>query len=184
VYFQTESLFSEDEEMGYDEHSGEEVSHIPPKITFWPAPSKREKPEWLWQLELEDETLYTLLQDTYSALNNDLRIFAAIGLRTALDRASELLKIDPAMSFYEKLNELQTKGHVGKDERDSLGILTDAGNAAAHRGWKPNLQQLGTLMSIAEQFLYRAFIIDQEAKRLKTAIPSKPKPAAKTAKKK
>jgi hypothetical protein len=44
--------------------------------------------------------------DTYVALNNDLRILAAIGIRTAFDRASQLLGIAPEKTFADKLGEL------------------------------------------------------------------------------
>jgi hypothetical protein len=44
-------------------------------------------------------------------------------------------------------------GKIGRSERETLEILTDAGGAAAHRGWKPTVKQLDTLMTVGEQFL-------------------------------
>ena len=97
-------------------------------------------------------------------------------MRTSFDRASELLGIDPANTFAEKLNELTKSGRIGTTERDNLDALTDAGSAAAHRGWRPTLRQLDTMMSILEAFLYRTFVLEEEVKRLKPAIPPKPQP--------
>jgi hypothetical protein len=80
-----------------------------------------------------DADLYSLLKETYNALDVDARVLSATGARTIFDRASELLKIDPALTFMEKLDELQKKGHISSSERAQLDILTDAGGAAAHR---------------------------------------------------
>jgi hypothetical protein len=89
--------------------------------------------------------------------------------------ASELLKIDPDLTFKEKLDQLQNEGHISASERRYLDILTDAGSAAAHRGWKPTAEQLNTVMSIVETFIHRKFILESEVKRLKTQIPRRKK---------
>lgn len=163
VYFETRSSNSED----YT-HDGPIES-----VTYYPAPSKRSEPPWLWEMLMEDERLYSLLNETYAALNNDARVLAAVGLRTVFDRASEQLGVDPGKPFKTKLDELVTMGKIGQAERDSLDILTDAGNAAAHRGWKPTVEQLATLMDMGENFLYRAIILHAKAQRLKKSIPKR-----------
>jgi hypothetical protein len=106
-------------------------------------------------------------------MNNDLRVLAAIGARTAFDRSSELLKVDPALGFNEKLDQLHNMGKVSKSERDTLEILVDAGSAAAHRGWPPKPEELNTMMTIVEAFLHRAFILDDGIRKLKAAVPPK-----------
>jgi Domain of unknown function (DUF4145) len=70
-------------------------------------------------------------------------VLAAIGLRTAFDRASELLGIDPNKTFAGKLSQLVVDGHIGSTEKASLDVLTDAGGAAAHRGWKTQSKATG-----------------------------------------
>ncbi|XSC45083.1 DUF4145 domain-containing protein [Bradyrhizobium sp. RDT10] len=168
VYFQEVYTFSED----YDyEHDGEIIYNE--TITYYPAPAKRTRPEWLHR-DI-DGSLYDLLDETYNALNVDARVLAATGARTIFDRASELLGIDPAITFSEKLDLLLANGHIGTSERGNLDLLTDAGGAAAHRGWKPTLEQLNTVMSILEAFIYRAFVLDAEVKKLKTQIPPRQK---------
>src|SRR5882672_2137367 len=59
--------------------------------------------------------------------------------------------------------------------KQTLDALTDTGSAAAHRGWKPSLEELNTMMSIVEHFLYRTFILGEAAKKLKASVPEKPK---------
>jgi hypothetical protein len=173
IYFRTDKVFSEDR-MVYDEEIGEEI-HVPNK-TYWPAPARRPVPDWTKWLLLEDDALSELLLSTYTALDHDLRVLAAIGVRTVFDRASELLGVDPAITFAKKLDGLATNGKIGAEEKDSLSLLTDAGGAAAHRGWKPELEELDTMMGILEGFLHRNFVLPRQTKRLKSAVPPKPKP--------
>ncbi|WMT71108.1 DUF4145 domain-containing protein [Bradyrhizobium sp. Ash2021] len=172
VYFQQIYIFSEDYENDYGPE-GETVTNYNERITYYPAAAKRKRPDWLL-MDIEPN-LGALLSETYNALDVDARVLAATGARTVFDRASELLKIDPALSFKDKLDALQEKGHIGNSEREHLDLLTDAGGAAAHRGWKPTTQQLDTIMNIVETFIYRTFVIDAEVKKLRAEIPPKQK---------
>jgi hypothetical protein len=160
VYFREDYVFSED--FGPD---GPET-----RTTYYPAPAKRKRPEWFSFLNLEGR-LYGLLEETYNALDVDARVLSATGARTLFDRASELLKIDPALPFNEKLEQLQIKGHISSSERAHLDVLTDAGGAAAHRGWQPTPDLLDTIMTIVETFIHRKFVLEAEVKRLKKEIP-------------
>jgi hypothetical protein len=170
VFFQQDYLFSED--IGPD---GPERT-----ITYYPAPAKRKRPDWFSPLDIESR-LYDLLRETYNALDVDARVLSVSGARTIFDRVSELLKIDPTLTFREKLGELQSEGHISLSELRHLDILTDAGGAAAHRGWKPKPDQLDTVMSILENFIHRKFVIESEAKRLKAELPRRQKQKKKAA---
>jgi hypothetical protein len=85
VFFHVDSFFSED--YGPD-------GRLEKRTTYYPAPAKRERPEWFSILHLESG-LDSLLNETYNALDVDARVLSAIGARTVFDRVSELLKIDP-----------------------------------------------------------------------------------------
>ena len=159
-YFQKVDWFSEVDE---------------PDVTHYPAPSKRERPEWFPELQQVDRDFYELFDSVYTALDNDLRVLAAIGIHTAFDRGTELLEIDPSLSFARKLDALIVAGKIGLDEKKDLGTLTDAGSAAAHRGWRPTLPQLATLMATIEHFVYRNFILTKQAAALQGAVPQKRK---------
>lgn len=168
VYIQQVTIFSED--YDYDVAPNGEPYHVyNERITYYPAQAKRKRPEWLL-MDVEIH-LGELLKETYKALDVDAFVLAATGARTVFDRASELLKVDPALGFKEKLNALHEEGHIGASERDHLDLLTDAGGAAAHRGWKPTPEQLDTIMNILETFIYRTFVIAAEAKKLRAEIP-------------
>lgn len=145
-----------------------------PTIKHWPAPLKRERPKWFALLHLYQDGIEQLLDSVYVALDNNLSVLAAIGVRTVFDRCTELLEVDPAISFQEKLHQLFVKGKVGAEEKESLATLADAGSAAAHRGWKPSEWELDTLMSTIEHFIYRNFVLPKEQAVLRHKVPRKP----------
>lgn len=182
AYFQIDEVFSEDIDHVQDPHTGEWEQYIPHKISYWPSPSKRERPDWAFELDVTDSELGTLFGDIYGALNADLRVPAAIAARTVFDRASELLGIDPAITFAEKLDELADAGKISTDEKGTLEVLTDAGSAAAHRGWRPKPRELETMISIIEAFLHRTFVLGEAARELRAKIPPKARRKTKKAK--
>lgn len=174
VFYQTESWNSEDVDPYYDA-MGETQYEASKEISTYPKPEAKTKPVWFDAMQKKDYQLHNILSQMYVALDNHANILTAIALRTALDRATECLGIDPAKTFDEKLDELRNGGWIGETERDILGVVTDAGNAAAHRGWEPDNQEITQLVSSMEVFLHRAFIVGQAALRIKGNIPAKPK---------
>jgi hypothetical protein len=134
LFFRRDYWFSEWETMGQNPCTGEFQIEGGVETTYWPPPVKRKPPDWIEDVVHTDETLGKLLSEMYTALNSDLHVLSAIAARTAFDRSSELLGVDAALNFSEKLDKLVEIGKVSKNERNTLDVLVDAGNAAAHRG--------------------------------------------------
>jgi hypothetical protein len=140
VYFQTDSICSEDLDYGeLDPQTGE-------------------------------HELLNIASEIYVSLNDDLRILSAIGVCTAFDQASRLLGVDSRKTFIKKLCALYTMDKIGLDEKEALNILPDGGNAAEHKEWKPEPEGLDTMMNVIEAFLYRTFILEAQTKKLKGNI--------------
>jgi hypothetical protein len=97
-------------------------------------------------------------------------MLAAIALRTSVDIAAELLGIDPEQSFKSKLNELVTGGHIGKVDQSRLDILVEAGNASAHRGWRPKAEDLNVMMDVLEHFVHDTFVAPEQKRQLDAKI--------------
>lgn len=170
-YFKHKSSNSEDYHDYYDENTGEhEVEYIE-TIQFWPPPARRHRPDWFTSILLEDRVLGSLFENVYTALDNNLSVLAAIGMRTVFDRASELLGVETQKHFDEKLIDLETGKHITEKEVSVLRALIDAGSAAAHRGWKPKVNQLDDMMNILESFLHRAFLLESIGKKLGKHVP-------------
>jgi hypothetical protein len=129
----------------------------------------RPAPDWIH--ELEDKVLSALLEELYGAFNNEYRVLAAIGARTAFDRATETLGINPSLTFAQKLNKAQSDGLVGANERNALEVMITAGSAAAHRGWRPSQDTLTAMMGALESFLHREFVTNRKLVAIKGAVP-------------
>ena len=175
IYFRRDFWFSEWETFETHPITGEVVVTGGVDTTYWPAAITRARPSWLDTIENTDRDLGKLLSEMYTALDNDLRVLSAIAARTVFDRASELLGIDAAITFQEKLDSLGANGKISLDEEGRLEVLVDAGSAAAHRGWRPKAEELSTMIDVVESFLYRSFILGEGIANLKAAVPAKQK---------
>ena len=189
VFAQTVSTNSEDIDYHYEDDGSTGGEYVE-TVKYWPALSKRPKPDWVsgFGLMVENaETLDAVLEELYGALNADLRILAAIGIRTAYDVASELLGVDPELSFAKKLNALVTMNCISPLDKDRLGTMVDAGSASAHRGWQPKAKDLNIMMDVLEHFVEAAFVaparkkkLDEEAAKVKKTVPPRKPGATKT----
>ena len=171
VYFRRDYWFSEWEMIDDHPITGQPMVYGGTETSYWPSPVRREQPKWLVSIEHD---LRELLGEMYIALDHDLRVLAAIAARTAFDRASELLGVDPEDTFNEKLRGLKDGGKISDDEEEILKVLVDAGNAAAHRGWRPEAGELATMIDVVESFLYRSFVVGGGIRKLKASVPARP----------
>lgn len=143
-------------------------------VTTYPKPTSKTKPQWFSTIETADQQLGQILDETYLAYDAGLLILATVGIRTAIDRTTELLGIDASQPFQKKLEELQSGGWIGETEKQILAVVIDAGSAAAHRGWSPEPEEAAQLVTVMEVFLQKAFIVEKKALGLKASIPPKP----------
>ena len=175
VYFRRDYWFSEWETIGVHPMTGQPTLEGGVDTAYWPAPVRRQRPNWFAKVEKSERDLSKLLAEMYAALDHDLRVLAAIAARTVFDRASQLLGVDPAMGFKEKLSSLNTDGRISTDEVAILQVLVDAGSAAAHRGWRPTADQLRTMVDTVESFLHRSIVLGDGIRKLKASVPTRPK---------
>jgi hypothetical protein len=136
VFVQTVSTNSEDYDCDYGP-DGETVTEYIETIRYWPAQSRRKRPGWMSETGIDAPNVDALdraLNELYGALNNDLHMLAAIGLRTSFDVAAELLSIEPDQPFKSKLEKLVASGHIGKVDQSRLEVLVEAGSASAPVG--------------------------------------------------
>lgn len=169
LYVQKESHFSP--EMALEWNPVTEQTEPTPNLntTHWPQPAVHDRPDWATQLP--DGELRELLSELYGALDADYRVLAAIGTRTAFDRAFVLKGADPNQNFQEKQACLKARGVISEEEQQLLTRLIEAGHAAAHRAWKPDLETLLTLVKGLEAFLYRTLVQAPEIDAVSRAVP-------------
>ncbi|WP_458379205.1 DUF4145 domain-containing protein [Pseudomonas chlororaphis] len=175
VFFHKSSWDSEDYDYHYDSKLKQDViGYTLTKITFPEPEKKSEKPDWVWDIARIDPQLFAILNEMYQAYEQSSFILASVGLRTAFDRSTEFLKIDPSLSLEAKVKHLFNEGFIGETESKNLEVVTDAGSAAAHRAWSPNREEFKTLLTTLEQFIHRTVISGKAALSIADRIPSRP----------
>lgn len=173
IFFARSSGNSEDY-FHYENEDGIYETEYNNRRLFWPSVAHTPTPAWAgFDLSSIDTTLWDLMQNVYKAINNEMPVLAAIGMRTCFDRVSEILRVDTTLSFSEKLEELRKAGYINGKQKGFLEVLVDAGSAAAHRGWKPKQSQLAIMIEILEGLIRDQFILQDEVRKLRKEIPTK-----------
>jgi hypothetical protein len=129
----------------------------------------------VWLVRIQNQVLRGLLEEVYEAMDADLRSIAAMGTRAVLDKTFDLAGADPRDGFAQKLATLETRGVIASEERKLLETITDAGSAAAHRGWKPEPEEVESILQTTEGLLQRVALLGPAAKKLKKRVPSRRK---------
>jgi hypothetical protein len=139
-------------------------------ITDYPPPIRRGLPDW--HESLPDE-IQGLLSEVYHALAADSRRLALMGARTLVDMLM-VSHVGAEGSFTSRLSALHTGGFIGERQKDVLSAALDAGNAAAHRGYRPSSSTLNAVMDIVENLLASTYHLGSLADRLRKETPPRP----------
>ncbi|TCP98272.1 hypothetical protein C8J46_105427 [Sphingomonas sp. PP-F2F-A104-K0414] len=172
VFYETSAWDENDYDQWYDHWGKEQQQANLTKATF-PRPSLRERPNWIEKEGKLDAELRRILEETYGAIEAGSLTLSLIGLRSTLDRCFALLDIDPAMTYVEKITALQVGHYIGKSEYDSLTVLVNAGNAAAHQGWRAEQDQVARLLDVLENFVQRVIVNGRQAVEIGADIPAR-----------
>lgn len=130
--------------------------------TYYPPLNFRNKPTWYPDL---NEKYKLTLDEVYSALDNTLFYLASTGTRTALDTLI-VEAVGDSGRFEQKISLLCEKGIIDEDEKDLLIAVIDTGSASAHRGFKPDADDMNDMMKITEHIFYQVCIKPIEKKAL------------------
>jgi hypothetical protein len=139
-----------------------------PDVKYYPPSVSRPKPSW--RNSLKSLNLRFLVDEVYSALDNDCGRLATMGARTIVDMVLSD-KVGDVGSFGKKLEKLERDGFVGKQNREFLEAALDTGNAAAHRGFEPKKEQLNHVMDIVENLLQAVYVLQGAAAELRKSTP-------------
>ncbi|CND63022.1 DUF4145 domain-containing protein [Yersinia enterocolitica] len=141
-----------------------------------PAPTKKSvKPEWIDLIHKQDQVLYRILGEVYTAYEHQAFILASTGLRTAFDRASVIIGIPAYLPLEQKVKAVFEQGYVSETECEQLNIVTNAGNASAHRGWMPDESAFESLLRVTEKFIHRVVLRDHKVEEIGAQIPKRPR---------
>ncbi len=148
-----------------DSESWDEECSYYSRIKLYPPAIQRELPEWHDEIALPG--LYQVMQETYTALQNDSYILATVGIRTIIDLVITD-KIGDVGGFQTKLKELVKRKIINEDEKDIINYVIELGNASAHRAYHPDSKVVTPAIDIIEAILERLYVYPNKVSQLKS----------------
>jgi hypothetical protein len=153
-------------------HAGDNqprAQHYPPRIS-------RRAPAWLNGFDLLNLpiNLFPLLSEVYTAVENNLRCLAAMGIRAVLELVMRN-NVGEQATFTALVDKFQNAGHLSTRQAHSLNSILEAGHAATHRAWEPTDKDITTLLDITEAVIATTYLHEKAAQALEAGLPSRPK---------
>lgn len=136
---------------------------------FFAKESKSGFPAWYNEL---DDTKKSLIREIDTALKYNLSVLPTIGLRTLLDVVM-VEKVGDIGSFDKKLKKFEGEGYTTKKESELISSVLDAGNAAAHRAYFPNKDDLTACIDVVKHTMEGVFILFPKIKKLEKNTPKR-----------
>ena len=135
-----------------------------------PGKSKKQVESWIFRL---NKQYIELLSEVYAAFNNSGYRLAMMGLRTIVD-IFIVENIGDKGTFKQKLQLLKAEGYVSNSQFELLDTSIEAGNASAHRGYKPSEEALISVIEVVEHLL-KPLALQSKLSNLKDEIPQRNK---------
>jgi hypothetical protein len=136
---------------------------------FYPPVSSRRWPKWLWKLP---QPIAELTREVYKAIFNDSHRLVLMGARAIVEMLM-LKEIGDVGTFRTKLQELENRGFISTRGRETLAVALDAGNAAAHRGYRAGVEDIEAIMDIIENLLESVYHLEKIAAQIKDHTPAR-----------
>lgn len=136
------------------------------RVFHFPKKPIRQIPNWIIKLPMK---YVEVLQEVYNSINDEAFILSLIGIRTVLD-IFIVSKVGDSGTFKNKLDQLVANGIITTTKRQVLEAAIDAGNASAHRGYKPEKEVLFQILDIVENLL-QSEIVDRSLNKIKEKTP-------------
>lgn len=147
--------------------------------SYYPPATSKAVPRWLSDLGdifSSDEQSYisSLLKEIYSALHNDSRRLAVMGIRALIEYLM-VAKVNDNGSFKKNLEKFQSAGYLSETQREIIEPILEAGHAAIHRGFHPSSEDVLTVVEITESLIETIYVLSERADKLKDRVPKREK---------
>ncbi|MNI25711.1 hypothetical protein D3C73_793800 [compost metagenome] len=138
------------------------------QVFYFPKRAIRPVPNWVINIPIK---YVDILREVYIAVNEQLFTLALTGIRTLLD-IYIVEKIGDSGNFKQKIKKLVENNIITSSKAQVLETTIDAGNASAHRGYKPDQETLFQVLSIVENLL-ESEIVDRAVNQIKQKTPQR-----------
>lgn len=129
-------------------------------------------PDWYEHL---DDTKKALISEIDVALAYGLSALPTTGIRTLLDMVI-VEKVGDVGTFKQKLQKFEQEGFITKIHAEMVGPVLDAGNAAAHRAYFPNEEDLKTCIDVVKNLMESIYILRPKIEKLRENTPKRKHP--------
>jgi len=150
----------------------------PPQTSSYPPQVSRRFPDWLndqtWHIAGSKKELRALFIEVYKTLHADSLRLALMGSRTIVDVALTD-KLGDVGGFDRKLAEAVKNGWLSQAHRDILHKAVEAGNAAAHRAYRPEPSQMNNVLDIVEHLIQLLYSLVDSAETIAKDTPGRAK---------
>jgi len=167
--FLHERWFSED--TADTDHGPEPIIHR----TIYPPSPARKLPEWsndhtflLLEVLVDDAWVFQLHKDVYAAIGLRSLRLSAMGVRAIVDYIVTS-KAGDVGTFLDKLERMCDLRLISSSQVHVIFSAFDAGSAAVHRGYGPELQDVYTMLDIAEALIAQFYVEPAMGKRREVA---------------
>lgn len=156
-----------------DEH-GNPITHT----VYYPPAMSRRRPDWMFGFPMvvwaHSSDIGQLLNEVYTALQNQSLRLATMGVRAALERVMIEQIGNDTGTISGNINRFFQMGFVAPQQQPLFrNALIEAGNAAMHRGYKPTEEHLSALLDMTEALIASIYVHPQRAAALSVAIPAR-----------
>jgi hypothetical protein len=175
VTYRHQHYFSEDMDAEFNERTGK-LEAVSSHEEQFPSRQDRSPPDWVREFSTSDQEyrreLASLFDEVYAARGRKANRLAAIGARTALDILFTQ-QVGDEGRFDQRLARLVEKLRLDKGLVDAANSVVGIGNAAAHRGVRPNDDQLSDLLDLVEEIIKAVYVTPEEQEELQQLLASK-----------
>jgi hypothetical protein len=155
-----------------------DTDHGPEPIiyrTIYPPSPARKLPEWsndqhfmLMEVLVDDAWVFKLHKDVYAAIGLRSLRLSAMGVRAIVEHIVTW-KAGDVGAFLDKLERMRELHLISPSQVHVIFSAFDAGSAAVHRGYGPELQDVYTMLDIAEALIVQFYVETAMAKRREVA---------------
>jgi uncharacterized protein DUF4145 len=148
------------------------VGHYPPLIS-------RKKAQWIfqsWASGTIPGVTHSLLDEIYRALHTGSHRLAAMGVRSLIENVM-IEKVGDHGGFTRNLSAFHSQAWISQKQQETLARIIDAGHAVTHRNFVPSVEDLNTLMDIAEVLIAGIYVHPPNGVALSNKVPRRqPRP--------
>jgi hypothetical protein len=134
----------------------------------------RQPPKWLHEVAADE--IHGMLLEIYSALWNDSKRLATLGIRALFERIM-VKTVGDQGSFRQNLEFFTREGFIGTRNKEAIERILEVGHAAMHRGFSPeSATELGLILDVTESILYQHFVLPEHTAKIAERTPVRQRP--------